>query len=243
MTPEIPQAVLDGHEPLRIGDADLWCGDCLTILLRLGKVDAVIVDPVWPNCPPHLLCGWEEPEHLLASALDALQIDADRLVIILRSDSDPRFLACVPAKWRFVCVQELAYAVPMYVGRVLGGTELAYCFGSPIPSVPGQRVIPMWGPKAQPSDRLANGHPCSRSAIHMEWLVYWWSNRAETVLDPFMGSGTTGVACAKLGRRFIGIEIDPGYFAIAVKRIAAAYAEPRLALDEPKAKPAQARML
>jgi len=53
-----------------------------------------------------------------------------------------------------------------------------------------------------------------------------------------MGSGTTGVACAQLGRRFIGIEIEPKYFAIACKRIKAAYAQGRL-FDEPKPKARQ----
>lgn len=50
------------------------------------------------------------------------------------------------------------------------------------------------------------------------------------MLDPFMGSGTTGVACAKLGRNFIGIEIDPGYFAIAQRRIEQAQAQLALPL-------------
>ena len=58
------------------------------------------------------------------------------------------------------------------------------------------------------------------------------------VLDPFMGSGTTGVACAKLGRSFIGIEIEPKYFDIACKRIEAAYAQGDLFI-EPPAKPEQ----
>jgi len=49
-----------------------------------------------------------------------------------------------------------------------------------------------------------------------------------------MGSGTTGVACARLGRRFIGIEIDPSYFAIACRRIEAAYAQPDLFVEPPK---------
>jgi DNA modification methylase len=53
-----------------------------------------------------------------------------------------------------------------------------------------------------------------------------------TVLDPFMGSGTTGVACVQTGRSFIGIEIDPGYFAIAQKRIAEAQLQMRLPLDD-----------
>jgi site-specific DNA-methyltransferase (adenine-specific) len=47
-----------------------------------------------------------------------------------------------------------------------------------------------------------------------------WSNEGDTVLDPFMGSGTTGVACARLGREFIGIEMNPEYVAIAERRIA-----------------------
>jgi DNA modification methylase len=61
---------------------------------------------------------------------------------------------------------------------------------------------------------------------------------ARTILDPFMGSGTTGVAALQLGRKFIGIELDPGYFDIACKRIEEAWKQPRL-FDEPKAKPAQ----
>lgn len=52
--------------------------------------------------------------------------------------------------------------------------------------------------------------------------VYSWSKEQDVVLDPFLGSGTTGVACVNLGRRFIGIEKDPGYFEIAKTRIQAA---------------------
>jgi site-specific DNA-methyltransferase (adenine-specific) len=64
----------------------------------------------------------------------------------------------------------------------------------------------------------------------------------DVVLDPFMGSGTTGVACAKLGRRFIGIEIEPKYFDIACRRIEAAYAQPDMFVTPP-AKPVQEAML
>jgi DNA modification methylase len=53
-----------------------------------------------------------------------------------------------------------------------------------------------------------------------------------------MGSGTTGVACVNLGRKFIGIELDPDYFEIACKRIAEAYKQPRL-FDDPPPKPVQ----
>ena len=57
----------------------------------------------------------------------------------------------------------------------------------------------------------------------MEWLIKTYSNPGDVILDPFMGSGTTGVACAKLGRRFIGIEKDERYFQTARERIKAAY--------------------
>jgi site-specific DNA-methyltransferase (adenine-specific)/modification methylase len=56
----------------------------------------------------------------------------------------------------------------------------------------------------------------------------------QTILDPFMGSGTTGVACVKLGRKFIGIELDEGYFDIACRRIEEAYKQPDLFIDPPK---------
>lgn len=82
----------------------------------------------------------------------------------------------------------------------------------------------------------ANGHPCPKPLGWMTWLVELASNPWEIVLDPFMGSGTTGVACVKLGRRFIGIEIEPKYFDIACKRIEAACAQPDLFIETPPSK-------
>lgn len=129
-------------------------GDAREIVGTL-EADVVITDPVWPNCPPDLLQGWDRAPDLLREVVDALPACVRRLVVILRSDSDPRFLSAVNVRWPFVCVQALSYAVPMYLGRVLGGTELAYCFGEPVPVREGKRVIPMWGPKAQPGNRKA----------------------------------------------------------------------------------------
>jgi DNA modification methylase len=56
----------------------------------------------------------------------------------------------------------------------------------------------------------------------MTWCILNYTAHGDTILDPYMGSGTTGVACVQTGRNFIGIEIDPGYFAIAERRIKAA---------------------
>lgn len=66
-------------------------------------------------------------------------------------------------------------------------------------------------------------HPTQKPLALLEYLVKTYTNEGETVLDFTMGSGTTGHACGNLGRRFIGIEKDAGYFAIAEERIATAY--------------------
>jgi site-specific DNA-methyltransferase (adenine-specific) len=67
-----------------------------------------------------------------------------------------------------------------------------------------------------------NKHPTQKPVALLEYLVKTYTNPGDTVLDCTMGSGTTGVACMHAGRNFIGIELDPGYFAIAQARIAKA---------------------
>ena len=85
-------------------------------------------------------------------------------------------------------------------------------------------------------DLQGAAHPTQKPVALMEWSIgFTWS---ETILDPFMGSGTTGVACIKLGRKFIGIEIEPKYFDIACRRIEEAWRQPRL-FDDPKPKAVQ----
>jgi len=67
--------------------------------------------------------------------------------------------------------------------------------------------------------RSGKVHPTQKPVALMEYLIRTYTHEGETVLDFTMGSGTTGVACKNLGRKFIGIELDQGYFDIAVKRI------------------------
>ena len=81
-------------------------------------------------------------------------------------------------------------------------------------------------------------HPTQKPVAVMEWSMGWLPDK-ESVLDPFMGSGTTGVACVNLGRKFTGIEMDPKYFDIACKRIEEAYKQPRLFEEERPAPPVQ----
>jgi DNA modification methylase len=80
--------------------------------------------------------------------------------------------------------------------------------------------------KASKSDRgEGNTHPTTKSTTLMSWLLKLIAREGQTVLDPFAGSASTGVACLRTGRRFLGIEQSPEYFAIAERRLAAARAE------------------
>ncbi|WP_292131384.1 site-specific DNA-methyltransferase [Mesorhizobium sp.] len=76
-------------------------------------------------------------------------------------------------------------------------------------------------------------HPTQKPLALMQWCLGFISG--SIVLDPYMGSGTTGVACVKLGRKFIGIEIDETYFDIACERIRKAYAQPDMFVCSPRA--------
>jgi DNA modification methylase len=76
----------------------------------------------------------------------------------------------------------------------------------------------MWGVFERLAE-LKELHPCPKPLKFTTWCVNKVSLEGETVLDPFMGSGTTGVACVNIRRRFIGIEIEEKYFDVACKRI------------------------
>lgn len=81
--------------------------------------------------------------------------------------------------------------------------------------------------KGEDTDRF---HPTQKPIEVMQWCLTHVPD-AKTILDPFMGSGTTGVACIKMGRKFIGIELDPDYFKIACDRIQRAYDQPDMLLE------------
>jgi DNA modification methylase len=82
-------------------------------------------------------------------------------------------------------------------------------------------------------------HPTQKPTGVMKWCITQLPNSCHTILDPFMGSGTTGVACVQLGRKFIGIEIEPAYFDISCRRIDQAQRQPDMFLEPNQAKPEQ----
>jgi len=82
--------------------------------------------------------------------------------------------------------------------------------------------------KHESGERYKYSHPTRKPVALMRYFVLTYTNPGDTVIDPFMGSGTTGVACMQTGRNFIGIEIDEHYFNIAKKRIEDAARQPLL---------------
>ena len=90
--------------------------------------------------------------------------------------------------------------------------------------------------------RDGNMHPTQKPIALMEWCLGFLPN-AQTILDPFAGSGTVSVACVNLGRQSTAIELDPDYYDIMCKRVDDAIRQPRLDLPEPKAKEATLEMI
>ena len=218
-------------ECVRIGDATLYHGDCLEILPTLPKVDAVVTDPPYgmefqsnhykgaggkPNASGHEKIAGDGSTDLLAAVVDMDPIHSTYL--FCRWDN----LATIPKAPRSL----IAWIKPNWsMGDLEHEHGRQY---EVIAFYPGQSH--RW-PNSRPADVVR--HPRSGNRLHptekpvslMQEVVSWTSG---IVLDPFMGSGTTGVACANLGRKFIGIEIERKYFDIACERIAAAYAQGRL---------------
>ena len=211
----------------QIGDCTLYLGDCREILPTLGKVDAVVTDPPYG-------IGFEYASH--DDAPDKWFDLMDQIVPLCRLAAPFVIMPCCSIN-----------RLPWWYENHKPDWIVAWYKGSPghlsAVGFNDWEAHVVWGRPRRPMHDYfstecgfdANGHPCPKPMRYAMWLVSRAAGSDETVLDPFMGSGTTGVACANLGRKFIGIEIEPKYFDIACKRIAAAVAEPRLpGLDQPK---------
>lgn len=210
-----------------IGNCTLYLGDCREVLPTLGRVDAVITDPPYgigkdgqtESTGKH---GGRKGYEFLG--WDSARPTPDVFAAILKAAPTPviwggnYFADLLPptGKW-FVWDKGQRINQP--------DGELAWT------SMPGAlRIATMNRVKL-----LLDGaeHPTQKPVDLMMWCLDQLPD-ATTILDPFMGSGTTGVACARLCRRFIGIEIEPRYFDIACRRIEEETRKPRLPFDEPR---------
>ena len=213
-----------------IGDCRLILGDCLEVLPTLDRVDAVVTDPPYG-------IGITKSNRLAVSrglggkTWDDAPIDS-AAVALLRSKADTQiiwggnYFDLPPTRAPLVWDKNNA-------GRDFADFELAWSNLDMVARRFVFRPMNMDGGKQ---------HPTQKPIQVMQWCLGFLPPSARHVIDPFMGSGTTGVACARLGLRFTGIEIDPGYFDLACARIQAAYDEPNLFL-EPTPQPEQLSIL
>jgi len=203
-----------------IGNCELYLGDCLEILpkIKLPEIKyatTLITDPVWPdNSVPEF--AHIEPYKLFADVWKLIDGYVKRAVIHLGCDSSPDILH--PISLPFFRIAWLEYTLPGYKGRLLYSGDVAYMFGEPPKVVTGKKLVPGKCISKSNFGKEAD-HPCPRKLEHVKWLVHYFTDFDDIVLDPFMGSGTTGVACAEQQRKFIGIEINEKYFDTACKRI------------------------
>lgn len=196
------------------GGITIYHADCRDVLGQLEPADALITDPVWPNVPAGLYAGADDPYGLFADAAAHFPRLANRVVVQIGCNSDPRFLSAIPAALPFLRTCWLEYALPGHRGRVLYSGDVAYVYGAWPASRLGARVFPGRAPKAQPHK---NGHPTPRAYEHVRWLVAWYARG--TIIDPFMGSGMTLRAAKEFGFPAVGIDVSEKYCEIAAKQL------------------------
>lgn len=200
----------------RIGDCTLYLGDCREIIAGLGQVQGVLTDPPYgigiaanPVRQKHARKDWD------ASAPGKSVFDLIRNISEQQIIWGGNYFDLPPSQCFLVWdkVQPADFSLAM--------CEQAWAsFKSPA-KLFRKRVVGY--------EKL---HPTQRPVELMEWCLDFFGDGP--VLDPYCGSGTTGVACVKRGRPFIGIEIDEGYFDIACERIRKAYAQPDMFVEQAK---------
>ena len=225
-----------------IGDATLYLGDSQEIYPTLDKVDAVVTDPPYGTNT--------DTAQRIKSAQQFSKIHGDHCapdirwllgivelpMFIFGANCFPHLL---PHRGRWACWDKRCN---INADRMLGSPmELAWenrhSGFDKMFRVQHGGVVNADGPNQK------RVHPTQKPIRLMEMILLSSPyDKAQIIFDPFMGSGTTGVACAKLGRKFIGIEIDPKYFDIACKRIEDAYRQGDMFI-EPPAKVEQEKLL
>lgn len=202
-------------EKVVIGDATLYLGDCMDILPTLGKVDAVITDPPYGIGFAAQPTKWQRLAGKAPEAWDdqtAPDIDAIRLLGDIQIIWGGNYYNLPPTRgwlswFKPDAPPSMANFELAWTNQDRNARQLSVSIG------------------ATNAERV--GHPTQKPLALMRWCVDQ-AGVVQTILDPFMGSGTTGVAAIQLGRKFIGIEREEKYFEIACKRIEQATAQGKL---------------
>lgn len=237
----------------KIGDATLYLGDCLEVMASLDPVDHVISDP-----------PYEDELHQAIGRIrrnDGRAMIDDLGFAGINSRRSEVASACVNVSRGWTILFTLAEGVRAWRDDLQSAgakwdTTLAWIKPDASPRFNGQGAargfecaVTCW---CGPGYRKWNGggrrgvfvhcvntnrqgeHPTEKPIPLMMDLVNLYSNPGQTILDPFCGSGATGVACARLGRRFIGIELEQKYFDLSCRRIEQAYKQPDLFVAAPQ---------
>lgn len=211
-----------------IGDCTLYLGDCLEIMPTLDRVDAILTDPpygIGETNKKNLSRGNKaKPKDYGDYDWDKKPVDISNLFI---------YPHC-----KYIIFGGNYFDLPptscwLVWDKQNGNNDFADCELAWTNLKKAVRKIEwLWNGMIRKGDDIRQ-HPTQKPVGVMEWCLGHIPD-AKITLDPYMGSGTTGVACAKLGRKFIGIEIDETYFNIACERIQKAYDQPDLFIEPPE---------
>jgi len=224
-----------------IGDCTLYLGNSLEVMPVLGKIDACVMDP------PYGIGESAGKAKTRTSGLTS-KINGAHKYQRNYGDKDWDDVTADDAVNMAVSICKNAiifggnyYQLPptscwLVWDKENGATDFADCelAWTNLPKAV-RRLKFLWNGCMRKERHIPRQHPTQKPVGVMEWCIGHLPKTSETILDPFMGSGTTLVACAKLGRKGIGIELDPDYFQIACERVQAAYDQPDLFVAPPKA--------
>jgi len=228
----------------RIGDATLYLGDCREILPTLGTVDAVVTDPPYGigfKYASHIddRAGYKDFIWPCIEAAERLAVPGAPVFVWQASLRLKEFVDFFPRDWRlFIAAKNFTQIRPSAMNHAFDPVVVWWKDGAKPWKKDTGPIKRDWfisdtAGVISDTTALARGHPCPRHVDVCEYIVENWCVPDGSVLDPFMGSGTTGVACARLNRKFIGIEIEPSYFDIACRRIEEAQRQKDLFIHAP----------
>lgn len=222
----------------KIGNATLYLADCMEVLPKLDKVDAVITDPPYGinkdgqikssgkhgGRKHYDFLGWDGERP--SNEIFELILNISKIHIIWGGNY---FADLLPPTMRWL-VWDKGQRINQSDGE-LAWTSMQSAL----------RILTM-----NRVELLKDGaeHPTQKPLRLMQWCIDQCTNNPKTILDPFMGSGTTGVAAIQMGRKFIGIEREESYFNIACERIEQATKQSSLFdIKEPTQKPEQEQLI
>ena len=212
-----------------IGDATLYHGDCMDILPTLGKVDAQakLVEQekrAIVSDPPYGM-KWDGKVTAGKNGHDITGAKAKHYGVTIVNDEKPfnpapfldfddcilfganHFYSRLPVGTTLVWIKRLDGAF----GSFLSDAEIAWQKG-------GHGVY-CFRDQSLMAETRNRAHPTQKPVVLIEWCLKYYSKEGDKILDPTMGSGSTGVACKNMNRHFIGIEMDKKIYDVAVERL------------------------